>query len=68
VVHLGFMVNHYMKRMTKIKIETITQAMIEIKKLQRVCQKYRKENEALKKEIRTLNEMPDFLKGFRGKR
>ena len=58
--------------MTKIKLETIAQALIEIKKLQARCKEYRDENRVLKNQLKRFKnlggEIPDFLKGFNNKR
>jgi len=55
--------------MSKIRLNTIAQALVEIKKLQAVCKKYREENEDLKMELKRFKDlrekMPDFfMKGF----
>ncbi len=51
-----------------IKIETVTQALIELKKLQKVCRMYREENRLLKMELEKFrnfgSRLPDFMRGF----
>lgn len=58
--------------MSKIRLETISEAMAEIKKLQRVCKKWRAENEDLRRQLAKFKDldrsMPDFLKGFNNER
>lgn len=54
--------------MSKIKLETIAQALVEIEKLQVVCKSYREENRDLKRQLKKFKdlgkEMPDFMRGF----
>lgn len=66
------MINTFLQerlRMGKIKLKTISEALIEIEKLQTVCKKYREENKDLKKRLEKFKNlgkgMPGFMKGFK---
>jgi regulator of replication initiation timing len=63
----------YRNKETGEIIETVSQAMEEVRKIQKVCKEYQQENKRLKEDNRLLrealkqskNSILDFLKGFR---
>lgn len=54
--------------MSKVELETVTQTLIELKKMQVICKQYREENKELKRRLKQFENlkkgMPDFLKEF----